>query len=92
VQRLRDGSYVVDASISIHDLADQHQLEFPESAEYETLAGFVLTQLKRIPHGGEIVTYKDWRLIIVDMDGRRIARVKIEPAGRGKSPAPPARA
>jgi len=91
VQRLRDGSYVVDASISIHDLADQHQLEFPESTEYETLAGFVLTQLKRIPHGGEIVTYKDWRLTIVDMDGLRIARVKLEPAGRPKSPAGPAR-
>ncbi len=91
VQRLRDGSYIVDASISIHDLADQHQLTFPESSDYETLAGFVLSQLKRIPHGGEIVTYKDWRLTIVDMDGRRIARLKIEQAGRGKGPAPPAR-
>ena len=88
VQRLRDGSYIVDASISIYDLADQHQLTFPESSEYETLAGFVLTQLKRIPHGGEIVTYQGWRLTIVDMDGRRIARVKIEREGRGaKGPA-----
>jgi putative hemolysin len=91
VQRLKDGSYIVDASISIHDLTDQHQLEFPESSDYETLAGFVLTQLKRVPRGGEIVTYKNWRLTIVDMDGRRIARVKIEPAGRGKGPAPPGR-
>jgi len=88
VQRLRDGSYIVDASININDLADQHQLAFPESSDYETLAGFVLGQLKRIPHGGEIVTHKDWRLTIVDMDGRRIARVKIEQAGRGKGPAP----
>lgn len=78
VRRLRDGSYIVDASISIHDLADQHRLAFPESAEYETLAGFLITQLQRMPRGGEIVTYEDWRLTIVDMDGRRIARVKIE--------------
>jgi putative hemolysin len=88
VQRLRDGSYLVDASVSIHDLADQYQLLFPESAEYETLAGFVLTQLQRLPRGGEIVTYEDWRLTIVDMDGRRISRIKIErrqpPAGPGK--------
>jgi putative hemolysin len=88
VQRLRDGSYLVDASVSIHDLADQYQLPFPESAEYETLAGFVLTQLQRMPRGGEIVTYEDWRLTIVDMDGRRIAKIKIErrqaAAGPGK--------
>jgi putative hemolysin len=78
VRRLRDGSYIVDASVSIHDLADQHNLIFPESSEYETLAGFVITQLQRMPRGGEIVTYEGWRLTIVDMDGRRIARVKIE--------------
>lgn len=87
VQRLRDGSYLVDASMSIHDLADQYQLPFPESSEYETLAGFVLSQLQQIPHGGEIVTYQDWRLTIVDMDGRRIARVKVERRGRGEAPA-----
>jgi len=82
VRRLRDGSYIVDASISIHDLADQHRLAFPESTEYETLAGFLITQLQRMPRGGEIVAYEDWRLTIVDMDGRRIARVKIEPRQR----------
>jgi putative hemolysin len=82
VRRLRDGSYIVDASISIHDLADQHRLAFPESTEYETLAGFLITQLQRMPRGGEIVSYEDWRLTIVDMDGRRIARVKIEPRQR----------
>ncbi len=89
VQRLRDGSYLADASISIHDLADQYQLPFPESAEYETLAGFVLAQLQRMPRGGEIVTFEDWRLTIVDMDGRRIARLKIErrdPGARAGKP------
>lgn len=84
VERLRDGSHLVDASISIRDLAEQHHLPFPESAEYETLAGFLLSQLERIPRGGEIVTYQDWRLTIVDMDGRRIARVKVERRGRGE--------
>ena len=79
VRQLRDGSYVVDASISIHDLADQHRLVFSESAEYETLAGFLITQLQRMPRGGEIVKYEGWRLTIVEMDGRRIARVKIAP-------------
>jgi putative hemolysin len=91
VRRLRDGSYIVDASINIHDLADQHHLAFPESTEYETLAGFLITQLQRMPRGGEIVNYEDWRLTIVDMDGRRIARVKIEPRQRDAGRKDPAR-
>jgi putative hemolysin len=86
VERLRDGSYLVDASINIRDLAEQHDLPFPESPEYETLAGFILAQLQRIPRGGEIVTHRDWRLTIVDMDGRRVARVKVERRGRGEAP------
>jgi putative hemolysin len=89
VERLRDGSYLVDASINIRDLAEQHHLHFPESAEYETLAGFVLAQLQRIPRGGEIVTHQDWRLTIVDMEGRRIARVKVERRGRAEAAARP---
>ena len=91
VRRLRDGSYIVDASISIHDLADQYHLVFPESAEYETLAGFLITQLQHMPRGGEIVNYENWRLTIVDMDGRRIARVKIEPRQRETGRKDPAR-
>jgi putative hemolysin len=70
-------------------LAEQHHLVFPESAEYESLAGFVLSQLQRIPRGGEIVTHQDWRLTIVDMDGRRIARVKVERRGRSEGPTRP---
>jgi putative hemolysin len=78
VKALRDGSYLVDASISIRDLADQHHLVFPESADYDTLAGFILAQLQRLPRGGEIVTFQNWRLTVVEMEGRRIARVKLE--------------
>jgi putative hemolysin len=87
VQRLRDGSYLADASITIDDLAEQHHLVFPESSEYETLAGFLLAQLQRLPRRGEGVNFGDWRLTIMDLDGRRIARVKIE---RRDRPAPDA--
>jgi len=84
VQRLRDGSFLVDASMTIRDLAEQHKLSFPESAEYETLAGFILAQLQRIPRGGETLAHQDWRLTIVDMEGRRVARVKVERRGRAE--------
>jgi putative hemolysin len=83
VQRLRDGSLLVDASLSVHDLAEQHHLHFPESPEYDTLAGFILSHLQRIPRDGEVVTFQEWRLTVVGMEGRRVARVKIERRARG---------
>jgi putative hemolysin len=78
VERLRDGSLIIDASMSIKDLQEEHGLPFPESPEYETLAGFMLTQLQRMPKGGDIVKYAGMKLTVVDMEGRRIARIKVE--------------
>ncbi len=78
VKRMRDGSLIMDASVTLRDLQGQYGLEFPESAEYETLAGFLLAQLQRVPRGGEIIAHGDWKLTVVDMDGRRINRVRAE--------------
>lgn len=78
VERLENGSLVIDASLSIRDLRDQYGLPFPESEDYETLAGFMLHQMQRIPKGGEIIQYGDHKFTIVDMAEKRIARVKVE--------------
>jgi len=78
VERLKDGSWVVDASLSVRDLRSDYGLPVPESADYETLGGFVLAQLQGIPKGGEIIRHADYTFTIVDMEGRRIAKVKIE--------------
>jgi putative hemolysin len=75
---LSDGSLIIDASMSIKDLQDEYGLPFPESPEYETLAGFMLSQLQRMPKGGDIITYQGTKLTVVDMEGRRIARIKVE--------------
>jgi len=78
VERLRDGSLIIDASLNIKDLRDEHGLPFPESPTYETLAGFMLNQLQRMPKAGDIIIYQGKKLTIVDMDGRRLARIKVE--------------
>ncbi|MGB4781569.1 hemolysin family protein, partial [Candidatus Methylomirabilis sp.] len=78
VERLRDGSLIIDASLNIKDLRDEHGLPFPESPTYETLAGFMLDQLQRMPKAGDIIIYQGKKLTIVDMDGRRLARIKVE--------------
>jgi len=78
VERLPDGSMVIRGSALLKDLKSDFGLPFEESADYHTLAGFVLAQLKRIPRGGEKVEYNGYRLTIVDMEGMRIVKIKLE--------------
>ncbi len=78
VKILKDGSMVIDASLPIRDLIDQHNLAIEESEEYETLAGLALSLLQKMPRGGEIVKYGDYKLTIVDIEGKRISKVKLE--------------
>ncbi len=78
VERLKDGSLAVDASLSVRDLNNEYGLPIPEAADYETLGGFVLAQLQDMPKGGEIIQFGDYKFTIVDMDGRRISKLKVE--------------
>jgi putative hemolysin len=78
VERLKDGSLAIDASLSVRDLREDYGLAIPESSEYETLAGFVMAQLQDMPRVGEIIQHGEHKFTIVDMDGRRIVKVKVE--------------
>ncbi|HLB95066.1 MAG TPA: hemolysin family protein, partial [Nitrospiria bacterium] len=78
VERLKDGSLVIEASLSVRDLKQDYFLPLPESSEYETLGGFVLSQLQTLPRGGEIIQHGDYKFTIVDMEGRRIVKIKVE--------------
>lgn len=80
VERLPDGSLVVQGAALLKDLKSDYGLPFDESPDYLTLAGFVLAKLKRIPRGGEKVEHNGYRLTIVDMEGRRIVKIKLEEA------------
>ena len=89
VERLRDGSYLVDASLSIRDLSEDYRIHIPEGEDYETLAGFVLSQLQTIPRGGEFFFSKNMKITVVEVDRQRVSRVRIEfldaPASPGTS-------
>lgn len=82
VERLPDGSLVIHGSALLKNLKSDYDLPFEESPDYHTLAGFVLAKLKRIPRGGEWVEQDGYRLTIVDMEGRRILKVKLEETKR----------
>jgi putative hemolysin len=78
VDRLPDGSLVIQGSALLKDLKADFELPFEESPDYHTLAGFMLARLKRIPRGGEWVEDNGYKLTIVDMEGRRILKIKVE--------------
>ena len=78
VERLKDGSLCVDASLSVRTLKSEYGLSVPEAADYETLGGFMLSQLQDMPKGGDIIQYGDHKFTVVDMDGRRISKLKVE--------------
>lgn len=78
VERNKDGSVVVDGAYSIRDLNSALCMELPESPDYETLGGFILSEIQGIARGGEIVHHDGIKLTVVGIQGRRIAKVKIE--------------
>jgi len=78
VIQLGDGSMIIDASISVRDLTVDYDVAIPESPEYETLGGFIVTQLQRIPQTGDKVEIDGMRLSVVEMVAKRIAKVKLE--------------
>src|SRR2546422_2617212 len=69
---------VLEGSFSIRDLESQYQLSLPRDAGFETLAGFVLARLQKIPKLGESFDYEGHRYTVEEMEGHRIAKVRIE--------------
>ncbi len=69
----------LDGAMNIRDLEVQYEMKLPQDEGYETLAGFVLSRLQKIPQGGEAFDYEGRRFVVEKMDGHRIASVRIEP-------------
>lgn len=69
---------VLEGSFGIRDLESQYQLLLPRDAGFETLAGFVLARLQKIPSVGDAFDYEGHRFTVDEMEGHRIAKVQIE--------------
>ncbi|MFL5805169.1 MAG: hemolysin family protein, partial [Roseiflexaceae bacterium] len=67
---------VVEGQMRVEDVNEELHLDIPEG-DYETLAGFILTRLGRLPSTGDSLTYKNVRLTVLEMEGPRIARIEI---------------
>lgn len=83
--RLVGGELEVDGLLNLDDFEDETGLTLPDGP-YETVAGYIVQQLGHLPTVGETTSFDGHTLTVVELDGRRVSRVKV------KSTAPPATA
>lgn len=80
VMEREDGSFLVDAQIPFYDFLtrfDKAAWMHEGEHEFDTLAGFILHELERIPHTGDKFDWKGFHFEIIDMDGHRIDKVLV---------------
>lgn len=87
IQEIREGVLLVEGAVTLSELKEQYHLPVEETASYRTLAGLLLARLERIPRGGESIVHEGYRLTIMEMEGRRIAKVKVEKLDANSPPA-----
>jgi CBS domain containing-hemolysin-like protein len=71
-------SLVLDGTATIRDLETLYQLQLPKDEGFETVAGFILAQLQRLPKKGDVVEFEGRRFVVEEMDGMRVSKVKVE--------------
>jgi len=85
-RQLRGGELEVDGLLNLDEFAEQTGIELPEGP-YETVAGYLLAVLGHLPAVGESVEQAGRKLTVTQLDGRRIARLRVGAAG-GPAPGP----
>ena len=85
LQQVRDGSWAVPGLWRPDEVRDRVGADVPDDGAYETVGGFVMAALGRIPRPGDEVAVDGFRVRVERMDGRRVDRVRLATV-----PAPPA--
>jgi putative hemolysin len=77
IYKRSDGSLLVSGGTPIDELSDRIGMSIPPTREYQTVAGFVLDRLGRIPKSGDSFREREFHFEVVDLDGRRIDKVIV---------------
>ncbi|UIJ71300.1 hemolysin family protein [Aurantimonas sp. HBX-1] len=76
-----DGSWLIDATMSVDSVAASlPDFGFPETRDYQTVAGFALDRFGTIPEAGDRFMWNGWTVEVIDLDGRRIDKLLLSPA------------
>ena len=76
VRKIDEHTSIVEGQLRVEDANEELQLNLP-MGDYETLGGFILARLGRLPTTGESVTYEDVRLTVMEMQGPRIKQIEL---------------
>jgi len=83
--RREDGSWLIDGMMPVDEVETLVGLKnMRDEEEFQTIAGFVIDKLGRIPAAGDHFHWNEARFEVVDMDGRRVDKVMIHPPVRGE--------
>ena len=78
---LDTGALVLEAGANIRDLESHLQIRLPRDEGFETLGGFIMWRLGRLPQTGDAVEYEGRRYTVLQMHERRVVQVKVEAIG-----------
>ena len=84
---LRGGEVEVDGLLNLDEFAEQTGITLPEGP-YETAAGYVLAVLGDLPSPGDNVQVDGHTITVTELDGRRIARLRVAPRTSPAAPVP----
>jgi len=73
-----DGSWLIAGWMPVADFSERFKVPVPRDARYETLAGFVLSNMNHLPDVGESFEADGWRFEVIDLDGHRIDKILLQ--------------
>jgi CBS domain containing-hemolysin-like protein len=77
IARFGEGRFVIPGTMHVAELSERLGLELPEG-EYETIAGFLMDRLGRIPRRRDTVEHNGWKIRVLAMHRRRVVQVLVE--------------
>ena len=79
VVKVDDKTYIVPGALSVQRTEDETGIEVPPNERYETIAGFFIDKSQRMPEVGHTTSFNDTIYMeVIEMDGNRIERLKIQ--------------
>jgi putative hemolysin len=77
IKKQEDGTYLLDSKAEIHLVNEQLELNIP-SEEYNTVGGFILWLLRRMPKKNETVLYQNLKFTVTEADRKRIYKIQLK--------------
>jgi len=76
-ETINEYTFDVDGGMRVEEANEEMKLNIPEGDDYETVAGFVLDLLGHIPKQGEQLKYKNFKIVITEMRGMKIEKIRL---------------